>query len=106
MAVISLGGAFGDTLDEFEASCKLAAAFDVEILGSSALLVLWRQVTGSDTQQVQRCPSIHLAFQDLQAIDLPFSLAITPGQFQSRPYSIYVHLDAPGKVPHSFYGTR
>ena len=42
MAVISLGGAFGDTLDEFEASCKLAAALDVEILGGSAS-VLYEQ---------------------------------------------------------------
>ena len=38
--------------------------------------------------------------------DLPFRLPIAPRHAQGGPCSIYVHLDAPSKVPDSLYGTR
>jgi hypothetical protein len=37
------------------------------------------------TQQVKVSPTVHLAFQEFEPVDLPFGLSITPGSFQGSP---------------------
>ena len=62
-------------------------------LGSDPAPVWWlfRSLRGSGcqenalAQQVQACPTIHLALDQLEAVDLPLGLAAAPGQAQGGP---------------------
>src|SRR5579875_1042614 len=53
----------------------------------------------SMAKQVESRTSIGLAFDELETVDLPFSLALTPLMSESRLDGVLVALDACGKRP-------
>ena len=49
-------------------------------------------------QQIQLSPAIHLSFNQLQAVDLPFGLAITPRQAECGYHRRFVNQDTADKT--------
>jgi sugar phosphate isomerase/epimerase len=61
LRVVSLAGGFGSTVDEFEATCRLAAALERPILGGSA--PLWRTDRAAVLDALER-HDLRLAFEN------------------------------------------
>lgn len=56
-------------------------------------------VQHADSQEIEASPTVHLALQGLESVDVPLRLTIAPRQFESRLHRGQIRLQSLSKCP-------